>query len=228
MKNCNSALARLAWRNKLYCAAGLISSWQCARQQWKHTTGEERNQGFALMAFCDASHFIFPIAKGPVCRQIRAGSSWSRVWGGRQQVCRKELLPGATADPHVAADKGPIKRAQKDRAAARVGNMIATSRGQGICKINLQKSWMWRWGMWNQSRVIWEQCLSSTAQELLANRSSVAGYKTYCRWDKIFVGINNLNCGQINHPLLPENVGKVSDLLAVARPPSLPWVQLGW
>ena len=45
--------------------------------------------------------------------QIRADGSRRRVWGGRQ-----ELLPGAGAEPHVAADKGLIKRRQGGRAVA--------------------------------------------------------------------------------------------------------------
>lgn len=52
--------------------------------------------------------------------QIRAGGSERRSLGGRQQVCRQDLLPGATADTHVASDKGPIERGQRCRAAAGV------------------------------------------------------------------------------------------------------------
>lgn len=41
-----------------------------------------------------------------------------RACGGRQQVFRQEMLPGARVDLHVVADKGSIKRGQGGRAAA--------------------------------------------------------------------------------------------------------------
>lgn len=71
VKNRNSAPARPAWRNELHCSEGLVSSWERGRLRQKHTTGEERSRGFALLALCDVLCFVFPIAEGPV---------WSR-WG---------------------------------------------------------------------------------------------------------------------------------------------------
>lgn len=52
--------------------------------------------------------------------QVRAAGSRRRAWGGWEQVCRQDLLPGATADPGLVADKGPIKRGQGGRSAAGV------------------------------------------------------------------------------------------------------------
>lgn len=52
--------------------------------------------------------------------QCVTGGSQKRAWGGRHQDCWQEVLPGATTEPDVAANKGPVEKGQGGKAVVRV------------------------------------------------------------------------------------------------------------
>lgn len=74
-----------------------------------------------LRALCGAGIHTSPVqcVTGEATQCVTGGSQ-KRAWGGRLQGCWQEVLPGATPDPQVAANKSPIEKGQGGRAVVRV------------------------------------------------------------------------------------------------------------